>query len=66
MFLKREKVKMKVVVKNPNEAMKVIEVADLKEINKIIGNVDKNGEVTATDALLALQCSVSKIELGYI
>lgn len=35
---------MKVVVKNPNEAMKVIEVADLKEINKIIGNVDKNGE----------------------
>ena len=44
MFLKREKVKMKVVVKNPNEAMKVIEVADLKEINKIIGNVDKNGE----------------------
>ena len=35
---------MKVIVKNPNEAMKVIEVADLKEINKIIGNVDKNGE----------------------
>ena len=31
-----------------------------------LGDVDKNGEVTATDALLALQCSVSKIELGYI
>lgn len=35
---------MKVVVKNPNEAMKVVEVADLKEINKIVGNVDANGE----------------------
>lgn len=35
---------MKVVVKNPNEAMQVVEIADLKEINKIVGNVDANGE----------------------
>lgn len=35
---------MKVVIKNPGEAMKVAEVADLKEINKIVGNVDANGE----------------------
>ncbi len=35
---------MKVVVKNPNEALKVVEVADLKEINKIVGNVDVNGD----------------------
>lgn len=35
---------MKVVVKKPNEAMQVVEVADLKEINKIVGNVDANGE----------------------
>ena len=35
---------MKVVVKNPNELMRVIEVSGLKEINKIVGNVDENGE----------------------
>lgn len=35
---------MKVIVKNPNDVMKVVEVAGLREINKIVGNVDANGE----------------------
>ena len=40
---------MKVVVKNPNEAMKVIEVADLKEINKIIGSDYRQGVFDGID-----------------
>ena len=31
----------------------------------LLGDVDKNGAVTAADALLALQCSVGKVELDY-
>lgn len=34
---------MKVVVKRPNEEPQVIEVSGLEEINKIVGNVDRNG-----------------------
>lgn len=35
---------MRVVIKNPNEAMKITDVENLKEINKLVGNVDENGE----------------------
>ena len=35
---------MKVVIKRPNEGMQVIEVSGLSEINKLVGNVDENGE----------------------
>ena len=31
----------------------------------LLGDVDKNGAVTAADALLALQCSVGKVKLDY-
>ena len=35
---------MKVVIKKPGESMAVIEVSGLQEINKLVGNVDENGE----------------------
>ena len=35
---------MKVVIKKPGENLKIIEVKDLREINKLTGNIDENGE----------------------
>ena len=39
---------MKVVIKKPNEALKVIDVEDLKEINKLLGNIDEDGNGIST------------------
>ena len=35
---------MKVLIKRPHASLEVIEVSDLKEINKLTHNVDENGE----------------------
>ena len=40
--------KMKVVIKRPNEKLQIIEVKDLKEINKVLGNFVENGEVDSS------------------
>lgn len=40
--------KMKVVIKRPNEQLQIIEVNDLKEINKLLGNFTENGEVDSS------------------
>lgn len=39
---------MKVIIKRPNESMQIIEVKNLTEINELLGNIDKNGEVDST------------------
>lgn len=36
--------KLKVVIKRPDEQMQIIEVKDLREINKLLGNLDEKGE----------------------
>jgi len=35
---------MKVVIKRPGEGLTVIEVKDLQEINKLVGNIGSDGE----------------------
>ena len=40
--------KMKVVIKKPNEQLKIIEVKDLTEINKLLGNFNEKGEVDSS------------------
>ena len=39
---------MKVIIKRPNESMQIIEVKNLKEINKLLGNIDENGEADSS------------------